>query len=343
MTKFTLTRNKEESFFQMDFKFKTAVLTGATGVLGSALLNKLVENGINVYVVCHVGSQRNKQILNNPLLHKIDCNLENINELPELIHEKIDVFYHFAWLGTQVNSNRLNMYLQLDNIKYALDAVKASSALGVKVFIGAGSQAEFGRVNGVLRPDTPVNPISGYGMAKLCAGQMTRFLCHEFGIKQIWPRVVSTYGPHDAKKTLISVVIDKLLNNERPSLTKGEQIWDYLFAEGAAEAFFRMATKGKDGAVYVLGSGEPHPLKEFMYAIRDAINSSAELGIGEIPYLPDQAMHLEADITSLKEDLNWSPTTNFQTGIKKTIEWYKAMKGMNCENKKNQRQFTSIY
>ena len=104
-----------------------------------------------------------------------------------------------------------------------------------------------------------------------------------------------------------------------------------------------MATKGKDGAVYVLGSGEPHPLKEFMYAIRDAINSSAELGIGEIPYLPDQAMHLEADITSLKEDLNWSPTTNFQTGIKKTIEWYKAMMGMNCENKKNQRQFTSIY
>ena len=77
---------------------------------------------------------------------------------------------------------------------------------------------------------------------------------------------------NDAPKTLISVVIDKLLAGEKPSLTAGEQIWDYLYSDDAADAFYRMALKGKDGAVYVLGSGQTKPLKEFMKIIRASIN-----------------------------------------------------------------------
>lgn len=299
---------------------KSAVLTGPTGVLGTALVKKLADVGVETYVACHRGSLRNATILNHPCIHKIECDMEEIRSLPELIGNSIEYFFHFAWLGTQVNSNRMDMYLQNTNVKHALDTVYVAKELGCKVYVGAGSQAEYGQIDGVIHPDSPTNPISGYGMAKLCAGQMTRALCKEFGIRHIWPRIVSVYGKNDGEKTLVSTLIRTLQRGEIPKLTAGEQMWDYLYSDDAAEALYLMAEKGKDGAVYVLGSGKSRKLKEFMIDIRDAVDKDMPLGLGEIPYLPDQAMHLEADISSLSRDTGWKPKTLFKDGIYQLIK-----------------------
>jgi nucleoside-diphosphate-sugar epimerase len=298
---------------------KTAVITGPTGVLGTALTKKMAEEKIETYVICHPGSERTKTIISSPYIHKIECDLDDIKKLPERIGKPCEVFFHLAWLGTQKNDNRQNMYMQNTNIKYMLDAVEAAHRLHCQVFIGAGSQAEYGRIDGAINPDSPIHPISGYGMAKLCAGQMTRAMCKTYGIRHIWPRILSIYGPGDAPKSLISVVIDTLLAGKKPSLTEGEQIWDYLYSGDAANAFYNMALKGKDGAVYVLGSGKTRPLKEFIKIIRDEINPCLPLGLGDIPYLKDQAMHLEADISELTADTGWKPYTSFEEGIKLLI------------------------
>lgn len=235
---------------------KKAILTGPTGVLGTALIKKLIKEGVETYVVCHPGSKRTASIVNNPLIHKIECDMNNIKELPKLIGSSCDAFFNLAWLGTANPNNRMDMHLQNTNVSYTLDAVEACHELNCKAFIGAGSQAEYGRIDGIIHPDTVPNPVGGYGMAKLCAGQMTRVMCKQYGIRHVWPRVVSTYGINDSPNTLISVVIDKLLVGEKPALTAGEQIWDYLFSDDAADAFFKMAECGKDGAIYVLGSGQ---------------------------------------------------------------------------------------
>lgn len=92
------------------------------------------------------------------------------------------------------------MYLQNYNVIYALDAVELAHCCGCRTFVGAGSQAEYGRFEGKLRPDTPAFPENGYGMAKLCAGEMTRIQAHKYGIKHIWARILSVYGPYDRKK-----------------------------------------------------------------------------------------------------------------------------------------------
>lgn len=295
---------------------KSAVVTGPTGVLGSALVRQLADVGVETYVVCHCGSPRNASILEHPCINKIECDMENIGILPELIGKSVEAFFHLAWLGTQVNSNRMDMYLQNTNVKYTLDAVYVAKKLGCRVFVGAGSQAEYGRIDGIIHPDSPLHPVSGYGMAKLCAGQMTRMLCREFGIRHIWPRIVSVYGENDAPKALVSTIIDKLRKGESPKLTAGEQRWDYLYSRDAAEALYLMAEKGRDGAVYVLGSGKTRPLKDFMMDIQQIVNKNIPLGLGELPYLPDQAMHLQADIESLTSDTGWLPKTNFADGIR---------------------------
>ena len=298
---------------------KSAVVTGPTGVLGLALAKKLAAENVETYVICHPGSKRNASILKHPFIHKVECDMCNIRKLPELIGQKMGAFFHFAWLGTANHNNRMDMHMQTVNIAYTLDAVDVAKDLGCNVFVGAGSQAEYGRIDGVIHPDTRERPISGYGMAKLCAGQMTRKLCHDYGIRHIWARVVSTYGIGDGPNTLVSIVIRNLLAGEKPSLTAGEQIWDYLYAADAADAFYQMALRGKDGAVYVLGSGQTKTLRTFTELIRDAVNPLLPLGIGERPYYADQAMHLEADISNLTEDTGWKPRTSFEDGIKEVV------------------------
>ena len=80
------------------------------------------------------------------------------------------------------------MHLQNKNVEYALDAVEAAKRFGCHTFIGAGSQAEYGRVEGLLKPDTPTFPEMGYGIAKLCAGHMTRKHAYQLGMNHIWVR-----------------------------------------------------------------------------------------------------------------------------------------------------------
>lgn len=300
---------------------RKAIVTGPTGVIGTAVINKLIDEGCRIYAVIRKESKRIANIPAHPNVRIIYCDISELQTLTEKITEPCDIFFHFAWTGTDKPENRMNMYIQTDNIHYALDAVEAARKLKCHVFIGCGSQAEYGNSGGLMTVERNPQPVSGYGMAKLCAGQMTRSMCHSYGIRHIWPRIVSTYGPNDAKQTLISTVIAKLLNNEKPSLTRCEQVWDYLYSGDAAEAFWAMANKGKDGAVYVLGSGKNITLKECVETIRAKISPTAEIGYGDIPYYEDQVMHLEADISRLTEDTGWKPQTSFEKGIKKTIEF----------------------
>ena len=71
-----------------------------------------------------------------------------------------DAFFHLAWAHT-IGAGRNDMPAQIENIRYTIDAVRTAAAMGCRVFVGTGSQAEYGRVDGVLRADTPKTPKTG--------------------------------------------------------------------------------------------------------------------------------------------------------------------------------------
>ena len=302
---------------------KSAVLTGPTGAIGTALCEELAKNGIKVYAVCRPNSSRSDAIPQNPLINKVFCDLSNLKGLKNLIPEKVDAFYHFGWAHT-IGDGRNDMKAQIENMGYTIDAVRAAATLGCKIFIGAGSQAEYGRVDGVLTPSTPCFPENGYGIAKLAAGNMSRIECEKLGIEHIWVRILSVYGPKDSSSTMVSGLITKLLNGEKPSLTEGVQKWDYLYSFDAAKAFVLIAQRGVGGKTYVLGGGKALPLKKYIEEIRDFINPDLPLGFGEVPYGPRQFMHLAADIRELTKDTGFVPQTPFSEGIKTTVQYFKG-------------------
>lgn len=302
---------------------KKAIISGPTGAIGMALIRKLLQEEVQILAVVHRGSSRIRRMPKHPKLQIVEADL---NEYSNLVFPDSDwdVFFHFAWGGT-FGAARNDLYCQVDNIRYTLDAVNLAHRSGCKTFIGAGSQAEYGRYEGVLKADTPAKPENGYGMAKLCAGQMSRQLCEVLGIKHIWTRILSVYGPYDGENTMISSAICSMLKGQPTHFTKGEQLWDYLYSGDAAEIFYRLSEYGKSGKTYVLGSGKAQPLRGYIESIAERIGCQRELGIGDIAYGEKQVMHLEADIVPLEMDLGYIPQTGFETGIAETIDSYQRL------------------
>lgn len=305
---------------ELPLQLKKALITGPTGAVGVSLIQELTARGIAVTAICRPASVRRAAIPNHPLVDIVECSVDALRPLAEKLPHDYDAFYHFAWDGTY-GDTRQNQLLQARNILYTLDAVYLAAALGCKVFIGAGSQSEFGHVEGVLHPDMLCDPDNGYGIAKLAAGKMSRLECQKLGLRHEWCRIVSLYGPYDGMYTMVMSGIVKLLKGERPQYTKGEQVWDYIYSKDAARAFRLAAEKGRDGAVYCFGTGQPRKLRDFICAIRDAIDPGLEIGIGELEYYPNQVMHLEADISNLTADTGFTPEYTFEAGIRETIKW----------------------
>lgn len=311
---------------------KKIVISGATGAIGMAIIEKCLNEGIQILVLCNPDSSRKERIPKNPLITVVSCGLAEMHDWDYSGEKDWDAFYHLAWLAP-IGCGRNDLYTQTKNINYTLDAVHLAHRLGCTTFIGAGSQAEYGRYHGKLSADVPAFPETGYGIAKLCAGQMSRIECHKLGIRHVWPRILSIYGPYDGQQTMIISTIRKLLNGEKPALTQGIQQWDYLYSSDAANALLLLGEKGIDGKVYCVGSGQSFALSDYICKLRDAVDPSLELGFGEIPYDGKQVMHLCADISELQKDTGFLPQVSFEEGIRKTIYW--AKKTEDQKNEKN--------
>ena len=289
------------------------VITGATGMIGSALARYAVKNNIEVLCIARKDSKRLSNLPESKLLKTIYC---SISEYPKLeVSCGYDLFFHLAWDKT-FSAFRDDVNAQTENIKYTLDSVQLAKRLGCKKFIGAGSQAEYGIASELLKPQTPVNPQSGYGIAKYAAGKLSRLLCSQLKMEFNWLRILSVYGIHDGENTLISYVINELKARRSPELTKCGQIWDYLFCDDAAKALLAVGERGADGKTYPLGSGINKKLSSYLEIIRDIIDPDIQLQFGKKDYYHHQPMYLCADITELSEDTGWKPVVSFEKGIK---------------------------
>lgn len=298
------------------------VITGATGMIAASLIEYLVEKEIKVYAICRPCSKKMNNIKVHPLVKVIECDIKDLSKASEFIPDSCDAFFHFAWNGT-FGTSRDDVFLQTENIKYTLQAVQLAHKLNCKKFIGAGSQAEYGIVKGKLKGDTKTNPLTGYGIGKLSAGNFSRILCDQLGMEHVWTRILSVYGPYDNEYTLIMSTISKLIHGEKASFTKGEQDWDYLYSKDIARAFYLIAKNGVNGKTYPLGSGQTRKLRNYIECLRDCIDLNLNLSFGDIPYNDNQVMYLCADISELTEDTGFKPEYRFEDGIIETIEWYR--------------------
>jgi nucleoside-diphosphate-sugar epimerase len=300
------------------------LVTGASGFLGSWLVRQLLKDGHSVMAVVRRGGQ-------HPRLTAIASQLEfayaDLSTIPNIAagarHFLPDVTFHLAWQGG--NSGRfVNDPEQVyTNVPGTLELVRIAHEAGCKGFFFFGSSVEYGTYRIPVRETDTASPRNLYGQTKYAMMQLTQALSRKWGMRFCGIRPFWTYGPMDDELRMIPYVIHQFLGGNRPKVTAGEQLWDYLYVEDAVKALVGLATSRDATGIFNLGSGSPRPLKSVVSTIRDLIDPQLEIGFGEIPYAPDQVMHLEADISRLRSATNWKPETSLEEGLRRTVEWYR--------------------
>jgi nucleoside-diphosphate-sugar epimerase len=300
-----------------------ALVTGATGFIGSHLVRLLLQKGNEVSVLIRPSSDT--------------CRIEDILSTVEIIHGDLgaieqagdmirafapEVVFHLGWYGVG-NRYRDDPAQVSQNLYGSLKLLEIVAKAGCQRWLGLGSQAEYGRYDKVIGEELPPRPTTLYGITKLSVCLLSQKLCEVYGIGFTWLRLFSPYGPADTPQWMIPYTILTLLKKQKPALTSGEQRWDYLYVEDAVEAIWRAAVSPEAQGILNLGSGEAHTIKSIVERIRDLIDPNLPLGFGEVPYRPDQIMHLQADISRLQQATGWSPQVSLDEGLRRTVAWFR--------------------
>lgn len=298
-------------------------VTGASGFIGSWLCRTLIEEGHEVSVLLRnpEKSWRLQDIIAN--CHVINGDLTAIEKIEdELALFSPEAICHLGWQGVS-NIDRNNL-IQLENVADLGKLFSIAERLKVNSFVALGSQAEYGPVANKISPNQATKPSTLYGQVKLNCSQLGSFFAVRGTTRFAWLRVFSTYGAMDHPYWMIPYLINQLLNDQVPKLTKGEQLWDFLYVQDAVRAIIAVLNSSRATGIYNLGSGSAPSLRSTIEIIRNLVNPDLSLGFGDVAYRPDQVMHLEADISSLTQDTGWVPEVKLDQGLAQTVDWYRS-------------------
>lgn len=299
---------------------KTAVVTGASGFVGSYLVRELVENKYRVFAVIHPGTQNLGRLDTIDGIDIIECSLQDMRKLPERISSFADYFFHMAWSGVS-GKNQSDYEIQIQNIRAALDAMDAAKQLGCARFIGAGSLHEMECKKELEQCKEVKNQGNSYKIAKLAAHYYCKLKASASGIDFLWPRLTNAYGVGEKSPRLVNSVIQKLLLGEEPALTRADQLYDFIYVSDVARAFRLIAEKGISYQNYIIGSGNVRPLKEYLEELRDTVAPGASMGFGKYPYTGIYLDRGDLCNEAIFCDTGFRAEVSFQTGIRMTTEW----------------------
>jgi UDP-glucose 4-epimerase len=303
---------------------KKVIVTGANGFIGTALCKKLSDEGINVIAIVRNKEENITKIKDIPRLKITYCDLSDFRNLSKYVEDRdIDALYHLAWIGS-AGTLRGDSDVQIRNIQYTCDTVKACLDMNCKRFIFASSIMEY-EIQATMVTDTMPSINTLYSSAKVAADYMARTLSGSYGIDYIRAVISNIYGPGETSPRLVNTSLRKMLNNEHCAFSTGNQLYDFVYITDAAKMFIEIGRYGIANRTYYIGSQEPRPLKEFLCEMRDQVDPDIEIGLGEIPFNGVSLSYKEFDINAVKKDTGYIPEVTFAQGIKNTLEWIKEM------------------
>lgn len=301
---------------------KRAIVTGASGFLGNYLVGELLTENYEVWAVFK-GDEDISGLTWIQRAHTLSCELNSISDLPLLIEERgFDCFFHLAWAGS-FGTARGNYELQMQNAAAAGNAASAAAELGCKRFVGAGSVTELMYGPYFQTDGSKPEMVACYAIGKIAAEYICRSVCTAKNIDYIWPYISNFYGVGDRTNNFVNFLSQSYLRGTTPALTSGDQLADFMYVTDVAYALRMLGEAGKAGSCYYVGYGHPRPLKQYILAIRDAVDPTIEAGLGRKEFHGLNIDFSKIDIGKLGRDTGFAARIPFEQGIVKTIEWNK--------------------
>jgi nucleoside-diphosphate-sugar epimerase len=167
----------------------------------------------------------------------------------------------------------------------------------------------------------PANPVTGYGLAKDEARKLVVQCCEASGLRHLWFRLFSLYGPGETEPWLIPSLVHALLKGEAFPLTPCEQVRDYLYVDDAAAAFLAAVLHHDVSGVFNVASGVGVTLRDVVTQVAHQVRPGASLGFGALPYRGDQPRTLVADVSKFRAATGWAPKVDLESGIRETVKF----------------------
>ena len=290
------------------------IITGATSMIGVALARQCLDRGHEVLALARKGTRRMGRL---PVSDRLRVEFADLDTLGCVQGDgaPYDVCYHLAW-GSTEKAVRDDPVAQEKNIRATLDAVSMAHRLGCHTFIGAGSQAEYGSVEGVISADTPANPRIAYGMAKLSAGMLSGKLCARLGMRHIWGRIFSVYGCNDNEGTMLDYAIRQFQSGQPAQFSAATQMWNYLYETDAGAMFCLLGELDVESGIYCIANPESAVLRTYIETLRDVFGGDARCEFA--PPAPG-LIGLNVDMKKTVDAIGYQPRVSFREGIAAVI------------------------
>lgn len=310
----------------------TCLVTGAAGFIGSHLCRRLLKKGFSVIGIDSFTDFYPKWIKNKNILplmrdNKFEFIAEDINSigLTKLLNRSDYVFHLAAQAGVRTSwGHNFSVYTK-NNIEATQKLLEAVKDTKIKKFIYASSSSVYG-----LCPELPISetsplcPFSPYGVTKLAAEHLCYLYYKNFGLPLVSLRFFTVYGPGQRPDMAFHKFFKKIAKGEQISIFgDGKQTRDFTFIDDIIEANFASLENGKPGETYNIGGGTRKKLEDIIPIIEKICEKKAEINWEEKQ--KGDMLHTFANIEKARKDLNYSPKTQIEDGLKEEWTWLRLL------------------
>ena len=329
---------------------KRILLTGGAGFIGSAVVRHIIrETGHQVLVVDKLTYAGNLASLapvsNDPGFAFVQADITDAPKMRELFEDYApDAVMHLAaeshvdrsidGPGEFVQTNVVGTFTLLQAALGYWHRLSHAHKDGFR-FHHVSTDEVFGSLcaTGSFDEATAYDPRSPYSASKAASDHFVRAWHHTYGLPVIVTNCSNNYGPyHFPEKLIPHSIINALQGQQLPVYGKGANIRDWLYVEDHARALLAVVLAGKVGETYCIGGQSERTnleVVESICALVDELAANKQIGPRNslIRFVPDRPGHDQRyaiDCGKMMRELGWSPRENFETGLRKTIQWYLA-------------------
>lgn len=314
----------------MKNKYLKILVTGGAGFIGSHVVDKLIENGLQVTVLDNLINGNVKNIIrykNHELFNFVKSDIRCTKKIEKIVNDH-DAIIHLAALTSILDSIENPAKTNDINLIGTLNLLDLSLKCNVKKFIFSSSASVYGKNISPLKEDMKIYPKSPYAVTKACIEYYLKIYFELYDLKTVSLRYFNVYGTRaNRNQGVISIFINDILENRIPHIYgDGTQTRDFINVKDVANANLLSLNNEKSaGEIINIGSGNPISINK----IKNIILEKIKIKNVKFKYLDSrmgEIKHGFADITKAKNILNFEPQINFDEGITECINWYQNKK-----------------
>jgi nucleoside-diphosphate-sugar epimerase len=305
-----------------------ALVTGATGFVGSNLLRALVSNNHEIHVTIRKDSNiwRISDIIDQV---EVDyCDLTDRVRVNRMVQKtKPQIIFHLATYGA-IPSQKEKLRIVNANFIGTINLMDACAEEGFECFINTGSSSEYGIKLGPMKETDVLEPINDYGVSKAAATLYCQSIAKNHDLNMLTLRLFSPYGYFEDPDRLVPCLIRSCLDDEPVILHNPKAVRDFIFIDDVVGAYLiaiNNTDKAASGEIFNVGSGKQHSVRDVFNIVKKATCYQREAVVGKSKsavHPSDKVEVWEADVTKIKRAFAWEAKTALSEGIKKTVAWF---------------------